>query len=586
MKRWFVYSLVFFFILFYTIALSSGVACAKNTGQDGAEQQKSNKTVTLPEQAAEGEGQKKGHEGKAYSRPNFLLIVADDLGWTDIGSFGSEISTPNLDRLSQSGVKFTDFHVSVSCSPTRSMLLSGTDNHIAGLGNMSEGITPQQDGKPGYEGYLNDRVVSLAEVLRDGGYHTYMSGKWHLGEEPEHYPHARGFERSFSMLYGGSSYWSDMHGLLAETQETAKYVMDDEELDSLPKDFYATRNYCDYLMDTIRENQGDGQPFLAYLSFTAVHDPLHVPEPWHSQYRGNYDDGYGVLKAKRATAAQQLGLIPSGAQPAKLHHLAKPWEALSPEEQALESRAMEVYAGMVSNMDYHIGRVLDFLIDIGEYENTVIIFLSDNGSNPWYSADYPGNRDSEFMAQFDNSLENLGHPMSHYAYGTGWASACSGPLDMFKLVVGEGGIRSPAIFSGPGVMGGRQSDAFSYVTDIMPTILEMAGVEHPEEFRGRKVEPMRGHSMTGILSGQKESSYEDSDFVGGEMANGKWIRQGDFKAIFVQKPYGLEKWQVFNVEEDTGETRDLADEQPDLLKKLTDAWYQYASEVGVVLYEK
>ncbi|MBE9582210.1 MAG: arylsulfatase [Proteobacteria bacterium] len=519
-------------------------------------------------------------------QPNFLLIVADDLGWTDIGCFGSEIRTPNLDVLAQSGVKFTEFYVSVTCSPTRSMLLSGTDNHIAGLGNMSEGLTPEQRGQPGYEGYLNDRVVSLAEVLRDGGYHTYMSGKWHLGEEPDQYPHARGFERSFSMLYGGASYWSDMYGLLAETQETAKYVMNDKEVKKLPKDFYATRNYSDFLMHAIREDHGDGKPFLAYLAFTAVHDPIHVPEPWLSQYRGSYDDGYGVLKAKRAAAAQRMGLIPSEAPPAELYHLVEPWESLSQERRALESRAMEVYAGMVSNMDYHIGRVLDFLKDIDEYDNTVIIFLSDNGSNPWYSEDYPGNLDSEFMAQFDNSLDNLGRPMSHYAYGTGWASASSGPLDLFKLVVGEGGIRSPAIIAGPGVKGGRQSDAFSYVTDIMPTILDLAGLKHPGKFRGHKVEPMRGHSMAGILSGVKETIYKDGDFVGGEMANGKWMRQGDFKAIFVQEPYGLEKWQLFNVEEDPGETRDLADEQPKLLKKLKVAWDKYARKVGVVLYEK
>jgi arylsulfatase len=183
----------------------------------------------------------------AFSKPpNFLLVMADDMGWTDIGRFGSEIDTPNLDALARRGVTFTDFHVSVSCSPTRSMLLSGTDNHLAGLGNMGEMLTPEQRGKPGYEGYLNDRVVSLAEVLRDGGYHTYMAGKWHLGHDPEHFPHARGFERSFSMLFGGASYWSDMFGMLAVHEEVAEYVLDDKRLEELPRDFYATRSYTDF----------------------------------------------------------------------------------------------------------------------------------------------------------------------------------------------------------------------------------------------------------------------------------------------------------------------------------------------------
>ena len=227
----------------------------------------------------------------ASERPNILLVVADDLGWTDLGSFGSEIETPNLDSLAQRGVMFTDFHTSVSCSPTRSMLLSGTDNHIAGLGNMGELISPEQRGKPGYEGHLNNRVVSLAELLRDNGYHTYLAGKWHLGHKPASFPHARGFERSFSMLFGGASYWSDMFGLMAEQEEIAEYVLDDKRLEELPKDFYATRSFTDFLINSIRANRGDGQPFLAYLAFTAPHDPLHVPEPWRSRYRGNYNDG-------------------------------------------------------------------------------------------------------------------------------------------------------------------------------------------------------------------------------------------------------------------------------------------------------
>ena len=521
-------------------------------------------------------------------RPNFLLIVADDLGWTDMGSFGSEIETPNLDALAYQGVTFTDFHVSVSCSPTRSMLLSGTDNHIAGLGTMGEMIAPEQRGKPGYDGYLNDRVVSLAEVLRTGGYHTYMAGKWHLGKEPDYWPHARGFERSFSMLFGGASYWSDMYGLLAGFEEIADYVQDDKKLEALPGDFYATRSYTDFLIESIRKNHGDGKPFLAYLAFTTPHDPLHVPEPWLSKYRGRYDDGYEALKAQRAAAAKQRGLIPdSAAMPERYHpeflEWVPAWDSLTNEKQALESRAMEVYAGMVDNMDYHFGRVVKFLKDIGEHKNTIVIFLSDNGSNPWYSEDYPGNRGSKWMAQFDNSIDNLGHPMSHYAYGMGWGSACSGPLDLFKMTVAEGGIRSPLLIAGPGVKGGRQVDAFGYVWDIMPTILELADIPHPQEYRGRQVERMRGKSLKGILTGSIKSVYSADDLVGGEMANGKWMRQGDFKAVSVAPPYGTGAWHLYNLADDPGETHDLAEKHPKTLKKLQAAWDRYAKDVGVVL---
>ena len=519
----------------------------------------------------------------ADQRPNILLVVGDDLGWTDLGSFGSEIETPNLDALAQRGVKFTDFHTSVSCSPTRSMLLSGTDNHIAGLGNMGELITPEQRGKPGYEGHLNNRVVSLAEVLRTGGYHTYMAGKWHLGHEPEYFPHARGFERSFSMLFGGASYWSDMFGLLADQEEIAEYVLDEKRLEELPKDFYATRSYTDFLIESIRGNRGDGKPFLAYLAFTAPHDPMHVPEPWLSKYRGSYNDGYEILKAKRVAAAKRMGLVSDTVQAPVRYRMVKAWDSLGKEQQALESRAMEVYAGMVNNMDYHFGRVVKFLKDIGEYENTIVIFLSDNGPNPWYSEDYPGNRGSKWFAQFDNSIDNLGHPMSHYAYGIGWSCASAGPLDLFKMTVGEGGIRSPMLIAGPGVKGGRQVDAFAYVWDIMPTVLELAGIAHPEKFHGRKVERMRGKSLKGVLTGSTKAVYDENDLVGGEMQNGKWMRQGNLKAVSVAPPYGSGVWKLHNVVDDPGETRDLAKVQPEKLKQLQAAWDDYAKDVGVVI---
>jgi arylsulfatase len=516
-------------------------------------------------------------------RPNFLLVVADDLGWTDLGSFGSEIKTPNIDAVADAGVKFTDFYVSVSCSPTRSMLMTGTDNHIAGLGTMSELLTDELRKKPGYEGHLNDRVVTLAEVLRDGGYHTYMSGKWHLGEEPEHFPASRGFDKSFSMLYGGASYWSDMTGILAVEQEIAKYVKDDQELKSLPKDFYATRNYTDILMDMIRDNRGDGKPFFAYLAYSAVHDPLHVPEPWRSLYKGEYDDGFAALKARRAEGAKRSGVFPAKATAAELHPNARAWDSFSDEEKAFQSKAMEVYAGMVGNMDYHIGRIIDFLKDIGEYENTVIIFFSDNGSNPLRNQDYsPGEAGERFLAQFDNSINNLGEATSHYAYGPGWGSACSGPLNYFKMTPGEGGIRSPMIMLGPGVKGQRQVDAFAYITDIMPTMLEMAKLKHPKKYRGREVAPMRGRSIAGILSGDGKEVYSADEPIGGEMGGGKWLRLGDYKAVWVPPPFGQGEWRLFNLSKDPGETHDLAKKYPKKLEELKAAWNLYADDVGVV----
>ena len=514
-------------------------------------------------------------------KPNILLVMVDDMGWTDLGSFGGEIETPNLDRLAERGLMFTDFHVSVSCSPTRSMLLSGNDNHVAGLGTMAEMLTENQKGKPGYEGHLNDRVVSLAEALREGGYHTYMAGKWHLGHAQGTLPFDRGFDRTISMLVGAASHWNDMAGILP-MDDPAAYSSNGKHLTELPAEFYSSRSYPDFLMESIRQNRGSGKPFFGYLAFPAPHDPLHAPEPWLSKYRGRYDEGYEALRTERWEAAKELGIVPKGAELAEPNPLTKPWASLDDEERAMEARGMEIYAAMVDAVDYHYGRVIDFLKDIGEYENTVILFLSDNGANPFYSDDYPGAEQPDFRSQFDNSLENIGHPGSNYAYGIGFASASSGPLNKFKMTVGEGGIRSPFLIAGPGIKGGRRVDAFAYVTDVMPTLLELAGVGYPSTFKGRDVEPMRGRSMRGLLDRSKEVIYAPDEFVGGEMGGGKWMRQGDLKAVMVPKPYGTGKWRLYNLVKDPGESEDLSEEMPGKLKELISAWDEYAEDVGVI----
>lgn len=300
-------------------------------------------------------------------------------------------------------------------------------------------------------------------------------------------------------------------------------------------------------------------------------------------YAGQYDDGFAALKQKRAEGAKKAGVFPAAAKGAALHPLARDWNSFSAEEKAFQAKAMEVYAGMVSNMDYHIGRMINFLKDIGEYDNTVIIFFSDNGPNPATNEQYsPGEAGKKFLSQFENSVETLGGARSHYAYGPGWGSAASGPLSHFKLTPGEGGIRSPLIIAGPGIKGKRKEEAFAYVTDLMPTMLEMAQVKHPAKYRGREVVPMRGRSMQALLAGDENELYSPTDFVGGEMAGGKWMRQGEFKAVFVPPPFGAGKWQLFDLANDPGETMDLAQKNPEKLEQLKTAWKQYANEVGAI----
>ncbi|MGL1889930.1 MAG: arylsulfatase [Reichenbachiella sp.] len=514
-------------------------------------------------------------------QPNILLIMVDDMGFTDSQPYGGEINTPTINKLAKSGVLFTDFHTSVSCSPTRSMLLSGTDNHLAGLGNMGELRSPNQMGQPGYEGHLNNNVVSLAEVLKDGGYHTYMAGKWHLGHDDSNIPGARGFEKSFSLLNGGASHFSDKAGLV-EAEKVVQYSMNGKKIMELPKDFYSSRSYTDFLISAIRETE-DNKPFFAYLAFSAPHDPLHVPEPWMSKYKGKYNKGYEELRRSRIERIKELGLIPKDAKIPAMNKAVKSWESFTDEEKIYESRKMEIYAGMVENVDYHMGRMLDFLADIKELDNTIILFLSDNGSNPWDNTQYPGNADGVYISKFNNQLDNLGNPTSHIAYGTGWASAGSGPLDYFKMTVGEGGIRTPFIMSGPGINKEKVQSSFAYVTDVMPTLLEMVGVKKPDSFKGNPILPMKGKSLTGVLSGESEVTYSDSEYIGGEMGNGKWMRKGNYKAQMVPTPYGSNEWKLFDLSNDPGETTDISNEKPELLEELKMAWAEYSKEVGVIL---
>ena len=520
---------------------------------------------------------------RQMKQPNILLVMVDDMGFTDTQPYGGEINTPTINKLAKNGMLFTDFHTSVSCSPTRSMLLSGTDNHLAGLGNMGELRSPNQMDQPGYEGFLNDNVVSLAEVLNGAGYNTYMAGKWHLGHGEQNIPGARGFEKSLSLLNGGASHFNDMAGLTND--EHVEYTMNGNKIKDLPKEFYSTRSYTDFLINAVRDSKDDN-PFFAYLSFSAPHDPLHVPEPWLSKYNGVYNDGYEKLREKRINSIKEIGLIPKDAKVPLMNKTVKPWDTYSEDEKVYESRKMEIYAGMVENIDYHIGRMLDFLTDIGELDNTIILFLSDNGSNPWDNTQYPGNDDGVYLSQFDNRLENLGNPTSHIAYGTGWASAGSGPLDYFKMTVGEGGIRTPFIISGPGIKEGVIHNEFAYVIDIMPTLLDMAGIQKPDTFNGKDVLDMKGKPLTKVLSGESERTYSDTELVGGEMGNGKWMRKGNYKAQLVPTPYGTNEIKLFDLSVDPGETTDISAEMPELLEELKAAGAAYSKDVGVILSEE
>ena len=531
-------------------------------------------------------------------RPNFLVIVADDLGFSDVGCFGSEINTPNIDWLGRQGTRFTDFHTAAACSPTRSMLLSGTDHHITGLGQLAEYTrhSPAHQGKAGHEGYLTDNIATLPEVLRDGGYHTLMSGKWHLGLTPEHAPCSRGFTKSFSLLPGCANHYgwepqlddpSDQPSFM-ETAVAALHIEDNLYVDNsnLPNDFYSSDFYTEKLLQYLDERPKD-KPFFAYLPFSAPHWPLQAPKENMDKYRGIYAEGPDVLRQNRLKGLKREGLAPDNVIPHPFVADDVPeWHKMDENTRAKSARAMEAYAGMVDRMDYNIGRVLKYMRESNIMENTMILVMSDNGAE---GASYEALPiiGQDIMAHiekyYDNSLENIGRKNSYAWYGTRWAQAATAPSRLHKMFSTEGGVRVPMIMKFPGWADSTICKEFCTVMDIMPTMLEMARVPKPGEiYNGRHVAAMRGGSWRPYFLGAAPRIHSDDYIVGWELIGQAALRKGNWKIDFVTHGKGPEVWQLYDLSKDPGETQDLAAIYPEKLAELVRHWQDYALETGVV----
>jgi len=524
-----------------------------------------------------------------HRRPNFLVIVADDLGFSDIGAFGAEIETPHLDALARAGLRLTDFHSAPACSPTRSMLLTGTDHHIAGIGTMAEAMLPELQGLPGYEGHLNDRVVTVQELLRDAGYTTLLSGKWHLGLTLETSPHARGFERSFALLPGAANHYRfDPEREVTLGIGQTLYTEDDRFVDRLPADFYSSDYFATRLIEFLDERENREKPFFAYLAFSAPHWPLQAPDEVIAKYKGLYDDGPEALRQRRLKRVKELGLVPKDAVPHPVVAGDRAWEALSAEEQARSARKMEVYAAMVDRLDWNVGRVVDHLRASGELDNTVVIFLSDNGAEGALLEAIPvfGTALVSLIEQnYDNSLDNIGRGNSFVWYGPRWAQAATAPSRLYKTFTTEGGIRVVSFITWPQLA--RQQaigHAFTTAMDITPTILELAGVPHPgTEYRGRTVEVPRGKSLVPYLQDITDDVHGPDEAIGWELFGRRGIRRGDWKAVHLPAPEGPGQWQLYNLALDPGETEDLSARHPSELASLLGDWDAYAAETGTVV---
>jgi len=520
--------------------------------------------------------------------PNILLIIVDDLGYADLGCYGSEIDTKNIDALANEGIRFTNFYASPNCSPSRAMLMTGMDHHQAGIGAMALLTGPNQKGKPGYEGYLNQRSLAFSELLQDKDYRTYYVGKWHLGKNEIANPNARGFDKAWWQVGGspGSHFdWSAPNPRIKNY-----YFENDIPQKAAPENLFSTNFYTDQLIKYLEEEETE-QPFLGVLSYSAVHIPVHCPESHIDLYKGKYKEGYEALRQTRLQNQKEKGIVAQEVELSDLPPNAAAWDDLTAEEQLYYARRMEVYAGMVDNLDDNVGKLVAYLKEQGQYENTLIFLMSDNGGagfNGWQSK---GGK--KRYAAADNSIKNLGRQGSIYYIGAGWGSAISTPFRLFKRHISEGGLRIPMIVGG-GFL--SSSDKFKSqngvinphlftVRDIAPTIQEIVDVEYPvEAYKGRNLLPQTGKSFASLLKNDPTQSIHAADEIfGWELFKRKAVQKNGWKILWIEPDFGKGKWELFHLKEDPSEKNDLAEKYPDKLKEMIKAWEQYEQENNVII---
>ena len=516
-------------------------------------------------------------------RPNVVLILADDLGYTDISPFGSEINTPNIARLAAEGLSFTNYHTAANCAPARAMLLTGVDSHRNGVPNIPESIPPEQMAYDHYQGVLSDEVVTLASLLQADGYHTYMTGKWHLGHTPSLLPSARGFDRTIAMADTGADNWEQRTYLPIYDQ--ANWYADGAP-HTLPDDFYSSEYFIDKTIEFIASNESSDRPFFAYIPFQAVHIPVQAPREYSDKYAGVYDEGWTVLREKRRQAAIAAGVIPAGSEVAVTPGT-RDWNAMTDEQKRYDARRMEVYAGMVDAMDAHIGRLMSYLESINEYDNTIFIFTSDNGAASAGLVDSNGN--SPLNAWFEQvgyntDYETLGERGSWVAIGPSNATIANSPLIYYKFHANEGGLRVPLVMSGPGIsLRGELTDEFTFVTDLAPTILDLVGIDnHQGSWNGETVEPIVGSSLAVHLAGDSDQIHSPSEPIGYELGGSSVLFKGDYKIVINRFERNETEWSLYNIKTDPGEVHDLKDAEPQLFEEML-ADYEVWAEANNVL---
>jgi arylsulfatase A-like enzyme len=513
----------------------------------------------------------------AQQKPNVLVVLLDDVGFMDFGSYGGDTATPNIDKLAQQGAKFSRFYTSPQCAPSRAMLMTGKDNHQVGIGSIIESLDPRLRQYPAYSMIWEDDTKTMASRLKESGYQTFVSGKWGIGESGANLPSKFGFERSFVLDATGASNYD--HRPYIPISTTATWFEDGEPT-TLPEDFYSSRNLVDKLIGYIDDAESE-QPFFAYLPFMAIHMPLQVPKEYIDKYNGVFDQGWDVMAKQRLEKAIELELVPGGTKLAKSLKTNRKWDQLTEAEKVYWARAMQVNAGMLEAADFHLGRLLSQLEAKGKLENTIVIVTSDNGpegSTVGFDKGLQGIAFSAWMSMHDWSTEyeDMGGRNGLTTIGPEWASVSSGPFRLFKFNSSEGGQRVPLIISGSGII--NQTDFLqgrAHMVDILPTILDVLDIPFDQD-------ELYGRSLMPLINKQSQEVYGTDESYAIEVGGNASLYRGAWKISRVNPPSGDGQWHLFNLAVDAGEANVLEDEYPVLFQELLNEYLAYSTEMEII----
>ena len=518
----------------------------------------------------------------AQEKPNIIVILADDLGFSDLGCYGGEVRTPILDKMARQGVRMTQMYNSARSCPSRANLLTGLYPHQTGLGHMDATRPAWPKGYAGFRS--NSDNVTIAEVLKGAGYFTAMSGKWHLGKTAN--PIQRGFQEYYGLLGGFNSFWNpDVYTRLPKDRAPRQYK---------EGEFYATNVITDYAIDFINQAHQEEKPLFLYLAYNAAHFPLHAPKEVTDKYMKTYLQGWDKIRDQRWKRIVKMGLLqgkselsPRGVVPESLFedetHPLPAWDSLTKEQQTDLARRMAIYAAMIDIMDANIGRVLDTLQKNGELDNTFIMFMSDNGAcAEWHEFGFDKQTGTEYYTHVGAELDQMGLPGTYHHYGTGWANVCCTPFTLYKHYAHEGGISTPCI-----IQWGKQIKHKGSIdhqpaqfSDIMATCIELAGTKYPKEYEGRKIIPTPGVSILSIVRGEEMPDR----FIYAEHEGNRMVRKGDWKLVSAN--FRGDEWELYNIKEDRTEQHNLIKEYPEMARELENVYFEWADRSDVLYFPK